>query len=249
MGYEIDHIFVLTDAGAPAADALLQLGFTEGPPSRHEGQGTANRRFFFDNAMLELLWVESVEDASGPVARPLLLAERWIGRSNSASPFGICLRPNNAQTILPPFECYEYRPSYFPEGLVAHIGQGTPLSEPLWFFMAHSRRSQASPLKPHPAPEHRIGVSSITEVTITLPGTPSPITNAAAAACGVEVRERGTVLGTVKAWPGDADVVESQAQRPALTVPARDAPHDVRAGTKERPHGTNKGTAPIRRER
>ena len=63
--------------------------------------------------MLELLWVESVEDASGPVARPLLLAERWIGRSNSASPFGICLRPNNAQTILPPFECYEYRPSYF----------------------------------------------------------------------------------------------------------------------------------------
>ena len=96
MGYEIDHIFVLTDAGAPAADALLQLGFTEGPPNRHQGQGTANRRFFFDNAMLELLWVESVEDASSPAARPLQLAERWMGRSNSASPFGICLRPNNA---------------------------------------------------------------------------------------------------------------------------------------------------------
>jgi hypothetical protein len=47
MGYEIDHIFVLTNAGAPAADAILQLGFTEGPPNRHERQGTANRRFFF----------------------------------------------------------------------------------------------------------------------------------------------------------------------------------------------------------
>jgi hypothetical protein len=54
------------------------------------------------------------------------------------------------------------------------------------------------------------------------------------------------VLGAVKAWPGDADVVESQARRPALTVPARDAPEHVQAGTKERPHGTNKGTALIR---
>ncbi len=40
-----------------------------------------------------------------------------------------------------------------------------------------------------------------------------------------------------------------QLRRPALTVPARDAPHNLQAGTKERPHGTNKGTALIRRER
>ncbi|MGA9266227.1 MAG: hypothetical protein WBV79_07185, partial [Rhodomicrobium sp.] len=53
MGYEIDHIFVLTDMDAPSAGALLRLGLTEGPPNRHPGQGTANRRFFFDNAMLE----------------------------------------------------------------------------------------------------------------------------------------------------------------------------------------------------
>jgi hypothetical protein len=33
-----------------------------------------------------------------------------------------------------------------------------------------------------------------------------------------------------------------QLRRPALTVPARHAPRNVQAGTKERPHGTNKGT-------
>jgi hypothetical protein len=34
----------------------------------------------------------------------------------------------------------------------------------------------------------------------------------------------------------------SQARRPALTPPARGAPERAQAGTKERPHGTNKGT-------
>lgn len=188
MGYEIDHIFVLTDTDAPSAGALLRLGLTEGPPNRHAGQGTANRRFFFDNAMLELLWVENVDEASNPATRPLRLADRWIERSTTASPFGICLRPSDADTVLPPFGSYEYRPSFFPAGLVAHICQGTSLAEPLWFFIARSRLPHALPSHRGPASWHRIGVESITEVTITLPGTPSSVTNAAAAACGVGVR-------------------------------------------------------------
>jgi hypothetical protein len=32
MAYEIDHIFVLTDVGAPCAEALLRFGLTEGEP-------------------------------------------------------------------------------------------------------------------------------------------------------------------------------------------------------------------------
>src|SRR5271169_402688 len=103
MGYEIDHIFVLTETDAPSAGALLRLGLTEGRPNRHEGQGTANRRFFFDNAMLELLWVENVEETRNPAVRSLGFADRWMERSVRASPFGICIRPNNAETVLPPF--------------------------------------------------------------------------------------------------------------------------------------------------
>ena len=37
-----------------------------------------------------------------------------------------------------------------------------------------------------------------------------------------------------------------QARRPALTAPVRGAPRQAQAGTKERPHGTNKGTAQTR---
>ena len=42
-------------------------------------------------------------------------------------------------------------------------------------------------------------------------------------------------------WFGDAS--EGQARRPTLTVPARGAPLHPQVGTKERPPGTNKGTA------
>ena len=45
--YEVDHVFVWVDVGAPAADQLVSFGLTEGDPNVHPGQGTANRRFFF----------------------------------------------------------------------------------------------------------------------------------------------------------------------------------------------------------
>ncbi len=63
MPFELDHFFICTDVGAPAAAALMALGFVEGAPNTHPGQGTANRRFFFDNAMLELLWVHDEAEA------------------------------------------------------------------------------------------------------------------------------------------------------------------------------------------
>ncbi|MGH8238896.1 MAG: hypothetical protein ACREXP_18010 [Steroidobacteraceae bacterium] len=50
---EVDHVFVSASVGAPEGDRLLDLGLVEGSPNRHPGQGTANRRFFFANAMLE----------------------------------------------------------------------------------------------------------------------------------------------------------------------------------------------------
>jgi hypothetical protein len=55
VAVEIDHVFIGCRPGAPEADSMLKRGFVEGSPNTHPGQGTANRRFFFDNFMLELL--------------------------------------------------------------------------------------------------------------------------------------------------------------------------------------------------
>lgn len=51
MRFELDYVFVCTTPGAPEADKLVRLGFHEGPPNQHPGQGTANRRFPLAKAM------------------------------------------------------------------------------------------------------------------------------------------------------------------------------------------------------
>ncbi len=69
MRLELEHLFVCAAPGAPEADALVQLGLREGPPNTHPGQATANRRFFFFNAMVEFLWVNDLREAQSKGAR------------------------------------------------------------------------------------------------------------------------------------------------------------------------------------
>jgi hypothetical protein len=54
VGFCLDHVFVMCSKGAPEAEALLRVGLREGAGNTHPGQGTACRRFFFENAYLEL---------------------------------------------------------------------------------------------------------------------------------------------------------------------------------------------------
>jgi hypothetical protein len=58
-----------------------------------------------------------------------------------------------------------------------------------------------------------------------------------------------TVLGAVKARPGNAGASRKQAQRPALTARARDAIDVLRAGTKERPLARTKELSDMRSKR
>jgi hypothetical protein len=57
------------------------------------------------------------------------------------------------------------------------------------------------------------------------------------------------VLGAVEAQPGNAGAGRSQARRPALTAPARDAIDILRAGTKERPLARTKELRDMRSKR
>ena len=52
--------------------------------------------------------------------------------------------------------------------------------------------------------------------------------------------KRGTVLGVVKAWPGNPAPEAGQARRPTLTAPVRGAREQAHAGTKERPTARTK---------
>jgi hypothetical protein len=164
ISYELDHVFILTDAGAPEAELLISFGLSEGSPNTHAGQGTANRRFFFHNAMIELLFVCDVAEAVSEVVRRSALLQRWQKRRTTASPFGICLRPGPASPQRPPFSAWEYHPPYFASPI--YLGTNSlRVVDPLLFYLPFGNRpdGQKQPLK------HEAGFQEITGVRVKGP--------------------------------------------------------------------------------
>jgi len=137
MPPEIDHVFVCTSAGAPAADRLSGFGLKEGAPNIHPGQGTACRRFFFRNSMLELLWMTSAAEAQSEQTGRTRLFERLSGGAG-VCPFGIILRRAPQGDAAPPFPSWLYQPVTMP-GLSLHIAAATSLTEPMWCYLAAGR--------------------------------------------------------------------------------------------------------------
>ena len=174
MSVELDHIFICTEVGAPEADQLVAFGLTEGTSNLHPGQGTANRRFFFYNAMLELMWVRDEREVRSPPIAPTRLWERWRYCFTGYSPFGICLRPSvqHAVSWRPaalPFTTWEYRPPYLPPELRIDVATGTAASEPLVFATPFSGRPDTLPEERRQPLVHPKGVVEITGLRITLP--------------------------------------------------------------------------------
>ena len=163
---ELDHVFICVARSAPEAELLVEFGLCEGTSNVHPGQGTANRRFFFQNAMLELLWVEDPQEARSVQTAPTLLWDRWSGRQSGACPFGIIVRPANTGMTAVPFPSREYRPEWLAPDLKIYLAPAG-VQEPMWLFMPflqrlhHEQRFVA----------HPNGAREITKLTLTTPET------------------------------------------------------------------------------
>ena len=167
--YELDHLFICTSAMSPEAGILSDFGLTEGPGNTHPGQGTANRRFFFQNAMLELIWVENETEAKSELTRPTRLWERWVGRGQGSCPFGVCFRPT-CEVDVPPFPAWKYRPEYFPDPLCIDIATNVDvLTEPMLFFLAFARSRGGRDVMKSGRNSHAIGFRKVTRVEIITP--------------------------------------------------------------------------------
>jgi hypothetical protein len=190
MSIAFDHAFICTRVGAPAARKLIEFGLREGTPNRHTGQGTANRRFFFRNAMLELLWVEDASEARSEQTRDTRLWERWSAAGREASPFGIILRPEKRSQSRIPFPSWEYRPESMPDFAI-HIASGAQLAEPMWCYMEAGRRPDEAPPERRQPLEHPVGFREITGVRIYCPALDGAIITPAMARAGVISLETG----------------------------------------------------------
>jgi hypothetical protein len=156
VGIELDHAFIGCRPGAPEAEALLAQGFVEGSPNVHPGQGTANRRFFFGNFKLELIWVEDEAEARSERTARTRLWERCSRSHDAANPFGILFRSDGTPEP-PPFATWPYHPAYLPAGLAIEFAEGTSLEEPELIYLPFVRgqRPSAEPTA-HRLPLHRV---------------------------------------------------------------------------------------------
>jgi hypothetical protein len=91
---ELDHVYVVVTPRAASETRALELAglVVDSEVTRHEGEGTASIAAFFDNAYLELLWVDSavpVDSAHRLELADYVRAAGW--HASGASPFGIGL--------------------------------------------------------------------------------------------------------------------------------------------------------------
>lgn len=164
MTLKLDHVFILVEPGAQAVARLLELGFQEGPRNTHPGQGTANRRIYFANGMLEFIWVQNASEARTGPGRNLHFVER--AEDPKASPFGMIFVPSrdNANSDMP-FPGWHYQPDYFPPPKSFHVGANSQnLREPLCFYFPFH-----NPGVPRPQPTRN--AQTISEILISTPST------------------------------------------------------------------------------
>jgi len=170
MAFQLDHIFILTGTDAAEAESLTAIGLVEGAANFHPGQGTANRRFFCANTMLELLYLCDPDEARNGPGKGLRLAQR-LKHEQQASPFGLILRRETGVAITA-FPGWPYFPEYLADGMFFQVGANSDnLLEPLCICMPDDLRppdNAAPPENPNWSLSRLSIAVPVTEISETL---------------------------------------------------------------------------------
>lgn len=162
---EIDHIFIFSNQGGVEANDLIDFGFTEGSNRRHHGQGTINRKFYFDNFFLEILWVIDEEEIKNTTTAVTKLWERSQFQNNTYSRFGLCF-VNTAETDSLFEDSRTYSPAYFPKGMSINmiVNENNP-QLPCTFRLPYRGRknNHNEPIK------HKNGIKTLTRAEFEIP--------------------------------------------------------------------------------
>jgi hypothetical protein len=210
MALQLHHVYILTSKGAPEAEDLLAAGLVEGSPNTHPGQGTANRRFFFESGFLELLWVHDEREAQLPLTAATKLWDRWAERGRAANPFGLCFSSSEGADPVLPFPSWAYRPDYLTDGRCLLFADNLPLSEPEVFALSWPQVQSSPETEPT---SHPLGLCEMQSVSIGLRDSTSISSSLRA------IRDAGLVKVHHSATP--ALVIEFTSQKSVqLDVPA-----------------------------
>ncbi len=162
---EIDHIFIFSANQGKEAEELIDFGFIEGSNRVHPGQGTINRKFYFENFFLEIVWVINEDEIKSDLVSPTKLWERSNFRKNGVSPFGIGLL--NTEDTDAIFEnSLKYQPDYFPKGLEIDFLTNEKASYLPWTFRLPFKGEKKKTTEPI---IHKNNISELTKVEFEIP--------------------------------------------------------------------------------
>ena len=162
---EIDHIFIFSKNDGKEADKLVEFGLTEGSNRIHPGQGTTNRKFYFENFFLEVLWVIDENEIRSDLTSKTKLWERSQFDKNQFSPFGLCLVNFKLTDKL--FEQSEiYQPNYFPKGMSIDIITNENNPNLPWTFRLPYRGEKKANNEPT---NHQNGIRKLTHTEFEIP--------------------------------------------------------------------------------
>lgn len=168
---EIDHIVICIEAPELMAQILKDFGLTEGEPNSHIGQGTANKRFFFDDFFIELLYINDEDALKSAATAPTQLYERFTNETGDASPFGVIFRPGNNKFSPQNHASTAYNPRYLPPSLTMTIFE-VPTTDPLYLyydFLTPASRAN------YITTRHEIGFKAATSIKIFQPDIASKL--------------------------------------------------------------------------
>ncbi len=165
----IDHIFIFTEDKGQVADQLVDFGLTEGSSRTHVGQGTTNRKFYFANFFLEILWVYNEAEINSDLIVESGLWHRANFRDTHSSRFGLCFV--NDDTTKQLFDrAVKYQPVYFPEGLTIDILQNRNNPKLPWTFRLPFKEKKKNETEPT---KHRNSIHSLTKSIFEYEGVAS----------------------------------------------------------------------------
>jgi hypothetical protein len=107
-------------------------------------------------------------EARNEQTRVTRLWERFSAAGQTASPFGVILRPAPRTEPVCPFRSWSYRPQTMP-GLELEIAADTELTEPMWCYMKNGRAPAEWPPERLQPLVHPAGFRKITRVLIGCP--------------------------------------------------------------------------------
>ena len=170
---QLDHVWIVVNAGAPERSALERAGLHVSPTvNRHDGQGTASVMAELTGGFIELLWPDSsVTVAPGSATAFAKFRARQAWRSTGWSPFGIGLRRTTSAPDSLPFATWPIHADWMRPGesLDMITARADTVSPSVWVVPRSMAIGENSPSG---QPQDRLnGTSRITALHLTVPAS------------------------------------------------------------------------------